>query len=258
MDIQGKTAIVTGAGRGVGRALALEFARNGANVVCAARREQEILQTVRLIEADGGAALAVAADVTQTDQVDRLVAQTLERFGRVHVLFNNAGSYYCIGPIGEVDPNKWWHDVTVNLLGTMLCCRAVLPHMIEHDEGIVINMLGGDRMPGGTGYSCSKVAIPRFTELLAKELEIEGTSVLCLGMGPGLVKTEMTQFQVDSPEGLKWVPSTKESFEQGNHRPPEDCAVTTMQLLGIACSALNGRCFGAGHDMEQVERELTQ
>ena len=256
MDIRGKTIIVTGAGRGVGRALALEFSRGGAHTICVARRANEIQETVSMIEAEGGVGLALPTDVTNKKQVKRLVDQTLDRFGRISVLFNNAGSFSCIGSIWQLDPDKWWHDITVNLLGTMLCCHAVLPYMIEHNEGIVIMMSGGNRIPGGTGYSCSKVAIPRFTELLGRELEMEGTNVLCFGMGPGLVKTEMTEYQVDSPEGRKWLPSTTEAFAKGNHRPPEDCAKTTMELVRIACHALNGQCFSAGQDMTEVKRDL--
>ena len=255
MELQGKTVIVTGAGRGIGRALALEFARQGANVVCAARRTQELDKTVAAIAAAGGAALAVTTDVTKLDQVQSMVDQTLARFGAVHVLFNNAGSFCCLGAVWELDPDQWWQDVTVNMLGTMLCAHAVLPHMIQQNEGIVINMLGGDRIPGGTGYSCSKVAIPRFTELLAKELEVEGSAVLALAMGPGFVHTEMTDYQIKDPLGQKWLPSSKDALDKGEDRPPEDCAITTMQLIRIACPQLNGQAFGAGQDMQEVARK---
>lgn len=254
MELSGKTVIVTGAGRGIGRALAVAFANQGANVVCAARRTSEIEQTVAAIEKEGGTALAITTDVTDRQQVGEMVEQTLARFGGLHVLFNNAGSFCCLGAVWELDPDKWWQDVTVNLLGTMLCARAVLPHMIEQDEGIVINMLGGDRIAGGTGYSCSKVAIPRFTELLAKELQTEGSAVLSLAMGPGFVHTEMTDYQIQDPLGRKWLPSSKDAIDKGHDRPPEDCAVTTMALIRIACADLNGQAFSAGQDMQEVAR----
>ena len=252
MELSGKTVIVTGAGRGIGRALALEFARQGANVVCAARRTREIDAVAAAIAAEGGSALAVTTDVTDRQQVGDMVDQTLQRFGAVHVLFNNAGSFCCLGAVWELDPDQWWQDVTVNMLGTMLPTRAVLPHMIAQNEGIVINMLGGDRIPGGTGYSCSKVAVPRFTELLAKELEAEGSAVLSLAMGPGFVHTEMTDYQIKDPLGQKWLPSSKDAIDKGLDRPPEDCAVTTMELIRIACLQLNGQAFGAGQDMLEV------
>ena len=261
MELNDRTAIVTGSGRGVGRALALEFARQGADVVCCARREHEIRETVALLEKEGGSGLAVPADVTKKDQVENMVAETMDRFGRIDVLFNNAGSFWAIGSVWEVDPDTWWHDVTVNLRGPMLCCRAVLPHMMARDEGIIVNMSGGGAggpMPGGTGYSCSKAALLRLTDGLAKELEGEGSSVLVLGMGPGLVRTEMTEFQANSPEGLKWLPSTRESFEKGRDRPPEDCARATVELIRIACPELNGRVFGASTDFADIAKRAAE
>jgi len=107
MELEGKTVIVSGAGGGIGRGLALEFARNGARVVCCARRKQLLDETVGLIEKEGGVGLSVATDITRPDQVQRMVATTLERFGAVHVLFNNAGSFQFIGAVHEGDPATW-------------------------------------------------------------------------------------------------------------------------------------------------------
>jgi NAD(P)-dependent dehydrogenase (short-subunit alcohol dehydrogenase family) len=255
MDMNEAVVIVTGAGSGVGRALALEFGRNGARVVCTARRLERIQETAAAIQAQGGTALAVGADVTDLDDVDHLFSQTLETFGRIDVLFNNAGSFNTLGAVWEVDPDDWWTDVTVNLRGTMLCCRAVLPGMLARDSGIIINMSGGNQIPGGTGYSCSKVAVIRFTELLAKELKHEGASVLAFIMGPGFVRTEMTEMQIVSPEGRKWLPSSKDAVEQGHDRPPEDCARATMQLVRVACAELSGGTFGPDTDFQDALRQ---
>ena len=255
MDLQDKVVIVTGAGSGVGRALAREFGRNGMRVVCAARRLERLRETAAAIEAEGGTALAVPVDVTDRAQVDDMVAKTLDAFGRVDVIFNNAGSFRALGAVWEVDPDLWWGDVTVNLLGTMLCCRAVLPHMIERDSGVVINMAGGNKIAGGTGYSASKLGVTRFTELLAKELEREGTSVLAVTMGPGFVHTEMTDLQITTPEGRKWLPTSSRAVEQGTARPPEDCARAAVQLLRVACPELNGGAFNPNTDFEEALRK---
>jgi len=253
MELKDQVAIVTGAGRGVGRALALEFARQGMHVVCAARRGNEIQETVKLI---GAEALAIPTDVTDRAQVQSMVNKTIEAFGRIDVLFNNAGSFSALGPVWEVDADIWWQDVTVNLRGSMLCARAVLPHMIRQNGGVVINMAGGNQIPGGTGYSCSKWALPRLTELLAKELEHEGHDVFVFTMGPGFVHTEMTQLQIDSPEGRKWLPSSKDAIRKGANRPPEDCAKAAVQLLRLACRELNGQAFGVETDWYEVEARL--
>ncbi len=255
MDMKNKVVIVTGAGSGVGRALAREFAARGARVVCVARRADRIQETAAAIGADGGAALAVQTDVTDILQVKHMVAQTLDAFGRIDVLFNNAGSFSAIGAVWEVDPELWWRDVTVNLRGTMLCCRAVLPYMLKQNSGILINMTGGNQIPGGTGYSCSKVGVVRFTELLAKELKHEGSAVLAFIMAPGFVRTEMTEFQIQTPAGKKWLPSSQNAFDQGHDRPPEDCARATVELTRVACPELSGGTFGPDTDFEKVLSE---
>lgn len=250
MDVKDSVVIVTGAGTGIGQALAKEFARHGALVVVTARRENRLRETVRAIESQGGKARAMPADVTDKQQVNRLVSETVAEFGRVDILFNNAGSFAALGPVWEVDPDLWWRDVTVNLRGTMLCCRAVLPHMIEQGRGIVINMTGGNQIPGGTGYSASKVAVVRFTELLARELRAKESSVLAFIMGPGFVHTEMTDLQIRTAEGREWLPSSSNAVNTGGDRPPEDCARATMQLIRVACPELAGKTFGPDSDFD--------
>ena len=258
MELRDKVVIVTGAGSGVGRALALQFGAGGARVVCVARRIGRIEKTAAAVAAEGGEALAVQADVTDIVQVEHMVSQSLDAFGQIDVLFNNAGSFGAIGAVWEVDPELWWHDVTVNLRGTMLCCRAVLPHMRKRDTGILINMAGGNQIPGGTGYSCSKVGVNRFTELLAKELKHAKSSVLAFIMGPGFVRTEMTEMQIETPEGQKWLPSSKDTVEQGRDRPPEDCARAAVALIRVACPELSGGSFGPDTDFDNVLREAKQ
>ncbi len=261
MELAGKTAIVTGSGRGIGRALAIEFASHGANVVICARREADLAETAAIIKKNGGSVLSIPCDVTKRDQVDSLIARTLETFGTIDVLFNNAASYRAIGAVWEVDPDLWWTDVTTNFLGPMLFCRGVLQHMMKRDEGIIINMSGGGGvvpLTGGSGYGSSKAALIRFSETLAKELEREGSNVLVLMMGPGLVKTETTLLQTTDPKGLKWIPSTKETFDAGTERAPEDCARQTVELLRIASSEMNGRMFHTAMDLADVAKRKAE
>ena len=249
MKIAGTSVIVTGAGRGVGRALAVEFGRRGARVACVARSRPQLEETAALIEAGGGEAMVAAADVTDRAVVEAMTAAVMARFGAIDVLFNNAGSFACLGGLWEVDPEIWWRDITVNLLGVMLCARAVLPQMMERGRGVIFNMNGGDRIPGGTGYSCSKAAVRRLTELMAREQEVEGTGVLVLGMGPGFVRTAMTEIQLTTEAGRKWLPSSREAVVQGRDNPPEKCALTTMEILENLCPEMNGNHFGAGMDV---------
>src|SRR5688572_15133399 len=129
MDLNNKVAIVTGAGSGIGRAIALELARQGMSVACAGRRADRLQQTADSIESAGGRARPVPTDVTDARQVTQLIDKTLAEFGQIDLLFNNAGSFDAIGGLWELDPETWWRDVTINLKGPMLCTHAVLPHM---------------------------------------------------------------------------------------------------------------------------------
>jgi NAD(P)-dependent dehydrogenase (short-subunit alcohol dehydrogenase family) len=247
MNVKDKVAIITGSGRGIGRALAIEFARNGSCVVCCARTEEDIQETASIIKREKGRCLPIRTDVTDQRQIAGMVEETITQFGHIDILFNNAARIPVIDGLWEVDPDLWWEEVTVDLRGPMLCSHAVLPHMMAHNEGIIINMAGGSNIPGRTSYCCSKVALNRLTELLAKELEAAGSSVIVFGMGPGgLVKTRRTLHEAQSPEGIRWNPGTKEAFESGKDRPPEDCARATIKLVNRAGPEMNGKIFSPG------------
>jgi NAD(P)-dependent dehydrogenase (short-subunit alcohol dehydrogenase family) len=174
-----------------------------------------------------------------------MVEQTMRHFGRVDVLINNAARIPVIDSLWEVDPDPWWEEVTVNLRGPMLCSHAVLPHMLRRNEGIIINMAGGTHIPGRTSYCCSKAALSRLTVLLAKELQSTGSSVIVFDMGPGLVKTRRTLHEAQSAQGIRWNPGTKQAFESGTDRPPEDCARATVKLVMRAGPEMNGQSFSA-------------
>ena len=250
MQLQESTVIVTGAGSGIGRALALEFARNGAQVVCCGRRKGLLDETVGLIEKAQGVALAVPADITQRDQVKSLVDATLSRFGTVEVLFNNAGSFHSIAGVHEVDPELWWRDVTVNLYGSLLMIRKVLPHMMDANRGIIINMQGG-RPVGGSGYACGKAGLTELTRLMVEELRMADSSVMVLMAAPGLVHTEMAELQANTEAGRRWIPSTAEALEAGEARAPEEIARATIKMIELAKPQWAGKKYGPDTDFSQ-------
>ncbi len=254
MELKEKTIVITGSGSGIGRATALAFAAKGAYVVCCGRRESKLKETVAMIEQQGGSGLVVGVDVTQPDQVHRMVMQVLDHYGGIDVLFNCAGSFGTVGGIWEVEPDAWWHDVEVNLKGSMLCARAVLPHMMEKDAGIIINTGGGgagNPMSGGSGYGCSKAALLRLTDTLGRDLERVGSSVMTFVIDPGFNRTEMTELIAKlDPEG-KWLP-VNERLAEGYGRVPEDCAQTLVSLVKWAVPEFNGRIFHAGQDIERL------
>jgi NAD(P)-dependent dehydrogenase (short-subunit alcohol dehydrogenase family) len=155
----------------------------------------------------------------------------------------------------EVDPKQWWNDVTVNLLGPMLMSQAVLPHMMQRDSGVIINMNGGGALsplPGGSAYGCSKAALLRLTDTLARELERVGSHVLVAAMGPGFVRTEMTELQVNTEMGRKWIPSSKQAMDAGKTRSAEDCGRYTIELLKHLRPEFNGRIFGVGSNFAEL------
>ena len=256
MFLAGKVIVVTGASASVGRALALEFARQGASIICAARREGELRETINQIEDEGGTALLIPTDVTDCTQVDRLFTYALDHFGRVDILFNNAGSLGAVGATWEIDIERWRHDVEVNLFGTYYCCRAILPHMIKRDSGVIINMDGGGGTPGpnigGSAYGCSKAAILRFTESMAGELERIGSSVMTVCMNPGFVVSEMTKNAVNTPYKAEWLSHVVTLLASDEGVPVDQCAKSTVKLLKILSPELNGRDFRQDTDYDLV------
>ena len=258
MDSNGKIAIVTGAGRGIGRAIALELARRGAKVVCAARSIDQLLETEQLILKEGGTVACVAADVTIEADVENLAAQAIAKFGRIDILVNNAGSFRAVGACWEVDPETWWGDFAVNVRGAFLCCHAVIPRMIEQGEGIVINMAGGgvDRpFVGASGYGSSKTGLMRFTDTLAFELQQAGhPGIQVYAYDPGFVRSAMTEHVPETSGGQKWIPDMQKWLDLGKDHPAQEAADGIVKLIGISKPALSGRIFVWHQNYAEIER----
>ena len=192
MRLANRIAIVTGGGRGIGRAICLAFAREGAQVVTTARTPSEIEEVASEIRGLGQKALAIAADVSDGERVASVVNATVSAFGRIDILVNNAAINHPSCPVVELDPHDWDRVMAVNLKGTFLCCRAVLGKMIEQRSGKIINIssVGGRR--GGAGrspYRASKAAVLNFTECLSDEVKRFGINVNAIC--PGGVETRM-------------------------------------------------------------------
>jgi 3-oxoacyl-[acyl-carrier protein] reductase len=205
-SLAGKVALVTGAGRGIGRAIALALAQDGAAVGCAARSSGELMETVRAIESAGGHAIALISDVTRPDDVEQMVATTVEAFGGLDILVANAGNGGKHQPVESGDLQAWERTLSVNLTGPYLCARAVIPAMKARGGGKIITIgsgMGHRAMPGKSAYACSKAGLWMLTRVLATELKPFG---ICVNeLIPGPVRTEMTADpltakQLDTPE----------------------------------------------------------
>jgi len=255
MSLENKVVLITGAGRGIGRTTAEHFARAGAAVALLSRTAEQVNEVAHGIQQAGGRALAVTADVVNREQVFAAVEKVEQELGAVDVLLNNAGSFDCIGPVAEIDAEVWWRDCEINLLGPLLCCQAVLRGMQLKGSGLIINMIGGgtgNPFPYGSGYASSKAGLMRLTECLAGEVREQGITVVA--MGPGFVRTQMTEYQATSEAGLKWIPSSAKGLDEGNHVPPTVAAVLAVALAQRQdeLAVLTGRLFSAGEDVDAV------
>ncbi len=214
MKLKGRVAIVTGASRGLGKAMALGLAREGATVVVAARTESEIEGlpgtihgTAREIAALGVSSLAVKCDVTREDQIDAMVSRVTKEFGTVDVLVNNAGIAFP-APAWELPLKRWELVLRVNVTGSFLCTRAVLPFMMEQKRGSIINLSSVQAqargsVPSGLAYGVSKAALERMTYGLATELGKFNIAVNCL-KPKGAVDTEGMRFLNPSADWSRW------------------------------------------------------
>jgi len=204
---------------------------------------EELARSATEVAGPAGRTLPVVADVTDAAQVEEAVRKVESSLGPVDILVNNAGTFSVIGPVWEVDPAKWFRDVRVNLYGSFLCCRAVARGMVERRRGRIVNMVAsggvGDPHPYSTSYACSKTALMRLTEGLAKELEPHGVKVFALA--PPAVLTEMTRFIMDDPGGRKWRPGFHKLFDEGHGYPPEAVAETAVRLAEGEADELTGR-----------------
>ena len=182
-----KIVVVTGAGSGIGRATALAFAREGATVVVAGRGAGPLDETVRLVEADGSTATAVAADVSQAADVARLIATVVERHGGLDIAFNNAG-VVAAGPLADMDDEAWDRLVATNLTGVYLSMKHEITHMRANGGGVIVNTasnLGAHmRLPFLSAYAASKAAVSALTRAAAREYIADGVRINAVSPGP--------------------------------------------------------------------------
>lgn len=250
--LAGHVAVVTGAGRGVGRAIAERLSGAGAAVGLIARGGDGIGDVAGAIESAGGSALAVAADVTDRTAVERAFAAIEAEFGPVSLLVNNAGTLEAVGPTWEVDPEAWWRDVEVHVRGTFVCSRTALSTMVPRNRGRVVNivgMLGQRGEPYVTAYACAKAALFRLTDCLSNELSGRGVHIFCISPGP--VLTAMTRRFLDSDEARRWVPGFS-SLAESEWGPAEGGADLVFRIARGDADELSGRYVHVDHDFDEL------
>ena len=187
-ELEGKTALITGAGRGIGQAIALAYAREGARLSLGARSVSELGETADECRKLDAEVLITPTDVTDVSQVEGLIAATVERYSTIDILVNNAGIGGPVGVLQDNDLDAWINTVQINLIGVYLCCRAVVPVMKRQNAGRIVNLSGAgaaNAWANMSAYCSSKAAVVRLTEVLA--LELADTKITVNALGPGSV-----------------------------------------------------------------------
>ena len=233
-----KTIIITGAASGIGRATALIFAREGANVVCADINDQGARETAAQINGPGKT-LVLRTDVTSREQVNELVRRAIETFGRVEFLFNSAGAAMRRAKFLEIDDELIDKTFALNLKGTFYGMQAILPHMLERKFGVIVNVASMAARRGGPGtsvhYAAAKGAVASMTLGVAREFAAQG--IRCLSISPGPIRTPFQEAAQTSPEILKRFLA---DIPMGRFGEPEEIGELVLFMCSDACNFMTG------------------
>jgi NAD(P)-dependent dehydrogenase (short-subunit alcohol dehydrogenase family) len=254
--LEEQVAIVTGGGRGLGRAFAVALAHEGVRVAVISRTADELNETVQLVRRTGGRAEAHVADVTDWSATKTTIKSIEQSLGPIDLLVNNAGVAGPLGPAADVNPEEWWHCIEVNLRGPVQWTQAILPRMIERKRGRIINVASGAGtvgIPYMSGYVTSKSALIRFTEVLAQEVAEHGIRVFAIE--PGTVKTALAMYALESPSGRRWIPWYRNIFEEKLDVLPEYAAELVVRLARGDADALTGRYIARDDDHDRILRQ---
>ena len=246
MQLAGKVALITGAGSGIGKATALLFAKEGAKVAALSRTQDELQETVSQVQNAGTEGMSVEADISQPEQMQQAMQQVVDRWGRLDIVFANAGINGVWAPLEELDPEEWNKTINVNLTGTYLTVKYAVPYLKKQGGSVIItSSVNGTRMfsnTGATAYACTKAAQVAFAKMVALELAKNRirVNVIC----PGAIETnieestdrqdlEQAKEPVEFPEGQ--IPLT-----DGKPGTSEQVAQLVLFLASDASSHITG------------------
>ena len=253
-SLEGRSAIVTGASQGLGMAMARAFSAAGANVLICSRDEGAITRTrddLLGTSATRGRVVALAADVSREDDVRRVVDAAIDAFGRIHILVNNAGVYGPMGSIDHVPWADWVRAVEINIYGSVLPIRAILPHFRQHRYGKIIQLSGGGAttpLPRITAYAAAKAAVVRLAESVALDVKDEGIDVNSIA--PGALNTRMMdELMAAGPDavGKGFYDRMRKIAEEGG-TPLDTGAKLAVFLASAASDGITGKLLSAPWD----------
>ena len=250
-ELEGKTALITGAGRGIGQAIALAYAREGARLSLGARSVSELEETADKCRKLDAEVLITPTDVTDVSQVESLIAATVERYSTIDILVNNAGIGGPVGVLQDNDLDAWINTVQINLIGVYLCCRAVVPGMKRQNAGRIVNLSGAgaaNAWANMSAYCSSKAAVVRLTEVLA--LELADTKITVNALGPGSVHTRMWDEMTEdaAKAGADLIHEMGLRVTSGGGASIDRCADLAVWLAGSGADGLSGRIISAFND----------
>jgi 3-oxoacyl-[acyl-carrier protein] reductase len=250
MKLKDLVVVITGAGRGIGRAIAIAAAREGAATALIARSQKELEDTAKEARDTGNPVFVAPADVSNVNDIHLACDAILSQFGRTDVLINNAAKQGPIGALIENDADEWIHTMQVNLVGPMALCKKFLPGMIERRKGKIINLSGGGATaprPRFSAYATSKAGLVRFTEVLAEEVKRSGIDVNAVA--PGAINTSMLDevLEAGSQAGIEELNRAMLQKEQGGSSL-ERVQELVVFLASSASDGLTGKLISAAHD----------
>jgi NAD(P)-dependent dehydrogenase (short-subunit alcohol dehydrogenase family) len=236
----GKTVLVTGAGSGLGRAIALAFAAEGASVVAAGRTAASLDETVGLIEATGGTATAVTADVTDSGQLQNLVRQSVTRFGGLDIAVNNAGILRGTVPVGDVSEEDWDAVLRTNVTGVWLAMKHEIAHMKGNGGGVIVNIssnLGAHlRIPNGAAYITSKAAVSALSRAAALDHIHQGIRINAVSPGPAATSMSLLPGETEAGRAER----LKTTTPLGRGAEAEEVAAAVLYLASPMAGAVVG------------------
>ena len=260
-QLRDKVALVTGAGRGIGRAIAIAFASEGAVVGLVSRTAAELHETAEALRLSSSECRTYPADVADFAAMESVVEDLVAGYGRIDILVNNAGMQGPIGPLVGNHSEDWLRCIHVNLFGTFVCMKAVLPHMMRRRAGKIINLSGGGATaprPNFSAYAASKAAVVRLSETVACEVAPYGIQVNCIA--PGAVNTRMLAEVLQSGELAGAEAEEARNRQSRGGVPPALAARLATFLASDASGAVTGKLISALHDgwQDWDEKKLSE